>query len=179
MLWIVLVLFILGICGLAYFLFFYLKINPYITFITTIIVALLLLLVKRKEKIRENYRTILKEMLIVLGLSISYANAYICNSILKLDIFFVFLISIIISLLAGALIFNLTKGLMYMFLSTFLGAVIAVLVMLSPALLAGEYALVDYALLPTINSITPPFVLTLIVSIFGVILGEFLQESSW
>lgn len=177
-LWIILTLFILGFCSFTYFLFFHLKIDPYISFVTIIIVALLLVFVSKREKISDNYRTILKDTFIILGLSISYANSFICICIFKLDIIAAFVISIVVSLLAGSLLFDLTKGVIYVFLSTFFGAIIAVLIMLSPSLWVGDYALFNYVLLPTLNSVAPPFVLTLIVSIFGVMLGEFLQELS-
>lgn len=175
---IVLTLFTLGFCVFTYFIFFHLKINPYISLVAIVIVALLVVLATKKEKISENYRSILKETFIVLGLSVSYANSFVCNSVFKLGMAAVLAISIVVSLLAGALLLNLSRAIIYVFFSVFVGAIIAVLTILSPLLWIGDYALFNYALLPTLNSLAPSFILTLIISMFGVMLGEFLQESS-
>jgi len=174
----ILVLFTLGISVLAYFLFFHLKVNPYLGIAVTFVTTISLLFVTKKEIMVKNYKEILRGIFIILGLSVIYANLYMCTSILHFDVIFLCVLSAAASILTGFLSLNLLRGLVYICLSAFLGVVIAVFLILSPHLGAGEPLFFEYALLPTINSVTLPFIVTISVSLFGVITGSLIKETT-
>ena len=175
---IILVMFTLGIFTLAYFLFFHLKVNPYFGMAITFVMTISFLFISKKEVIVKNYREILRGVSIILGLSVIYANLFMCTSILHLDVIFLCILSAVASILTGFLSLNLLRGLIYVCLSAFLGVVIAVFLILSPHLCVGEYLLFEYALLPTINSVTLPFIVAISVSLFGVITGSLIGETT-
>jgi hypothetical protein len=54
---------------------------------------------------------------------------------------------------------------------------VAVTLLVSPPLLAGEHEIVNYALLPTIQLIVLPTIFTVTFSLFGAALGYFIADS--
>jgi len=175
--WIILTLSIIALCAFSYFMFFVWRVSPYFGVIMTLIIAFLFIVGKQKDKIKVNYKQICKEFAIVLGLWAIYTNIYLCGTLLYIDFPYLVAISAAVSIIAGALIFNMTRSIIYMCISASLGVATTVILTLSPILWAGDLPGFNYALFPTIHAVVLLFLTTFFVSFFGVIIGDFVSES--
>jgi hypothetical protein len=175
--WLVLTLGILAFCTFSYVIFFIWKLNPYFGVIMTLIIAFLFIIGKQKDKIKANYKEICREFAIVLGLCAIYTNLYLYGNLVHIEFTYLVAISAVVSIIVGALIFNMARSIIYVCLSASSGVAMAVILTLSPILWAGDFPAFNYALFPTIHSITLLFITTLFISFFGAIIGDFLGES--
>jgi uncharacterized membrane protein YGL010W len=142
-----------------------------------LIIAFLYIIGRQKDKIKVNYREIIREFVIVLGLCAIYTNLYLYGDLFHLEFPYLVAISTAVSIIAGALIFNMARSIIYVCFSASFGVAMTVILILSPILWAGDLPAFNYALFPTIHAITLLFITTLFISFFGAIIGDFLGES--
>jgi hypothetical protein len=175
--WFIIAAATLSICILAYLLFFVWKLNYYIGFVIALGVASMLYISKKKNELIQNRRKILQQSAIVLGLMAIYTNLYLGVSVLHMDIAYLFIVSIIVSIIGGVLIFDMARSIIYLCFSASSGMAIATTLVTLPALLKNDYALFNYVLLPTIQSMALPLIFTFTVSLFGAMIGYFIADS--
>jgi hypothetical protein len=110
--------------------------------------------------------------LIIIALSFDYASIYATAIIWNREIEYFFVLGFIVNFLAGVIIVNLRKALGYTLLSLFLGATLAVLMIIT---LPGIN--VNVALSVTLNRFSLNTIISIIVYVLGLLLGCFVGDA--
>ena len=168
-------------CVLIYYLFFVVGISYYFGFLIVIALGFLFFVVSHKEEISRHRKRVLGEMGVVLGSCAIYTSVYVSVSVFQARFDVLTGLSAIIGLIVGCavgiLVLDIGRSMLYVCVSAISAIVVAVTLLVSPPLLAGEHEIVNYALLPTIQLIVLPTIFTVTFSLFGAALGYFIADS--
>ncbi len=180
-LWLLFSLAAVLICILVYILFFVARLSYYFGFLIVAILGLAFLVVTRKEEIVRNRKKILGEIGIVLGSCMVYTCVYVYISVFQAQFDVLTGISAFIGLIVGCaigiLVLDIGRSMIYICVSAISGIFVAVALLVSPPLLAGEYEIANYALLPTIQLVVLPVIFAITFSLFGAAIGYFVADS--
>jgi len=168
-------------CVLVYYLFFVVGISYYFGFLIALALGLSFLVASHKEEISKNRRKVLGEIGVMLGSCSIYTSVYVSISVFQAQFDVLTGISAFIGLIVGCtvgiLVLDIGRGMLYVCVSAISGLVVAVTLLVSPPLLAGEHEIVNYVLLPTIQLVVLPSIFTIMFSLFGAALGYFIADS--
>lgn len=123
-----------------------------------------------KEKI--TWTLILKSLCIILALSINYACGFILVLVLRLEMFFLFVITLFSSFLAGLIVRDAGRTLFFVFFSIALSLGITTILLSIPTILEYGVVLVGASM----SSMLPPLIFVLFMSFLGALLGSLLGE---
>jgi hypothetical protein len=175
--WLILGLITAIACTLVVLLFFVWKISYYFGLIVAAVLACLFVAFNYRDALLENRSKVLKELAVTLGLSAIYTNLYLYMSVLHMDIIIVLIISGIAGIMVGALVSNLTRSLAYVCVAAVAGLILDVLLTVLPTFFGEDPSWVSYILYPVIHTAALPFIFTIVISFFGVMIGNFFIES--
>lgn len=110
--------------------------------------------------------------------TISYASTYVLAIVWKLNLFVYILMVFILSFLFGAVILNLSRVLIYATISIVLGMLLAIWLISTPPMFAGESAAsVEFSTLSALVLVAKLFLVNIVFVIMGTTIGCFLSET--
>ena len=155
---------------LAYMLVFQWGLEYYYGFAIVILMAAVLLLGIFIPKISiKNVRGFFTNFLIIIALSIDYSCGFVLFNILKLEFGYLLGLTFIASILAGIIIQNLGRSILFAFLSIVLSIVISVLLLSAPLL-------IDVIVASAIETVLRPMIFVMIASIVGTLIGSLASD---
>ncbi|MBS7633544.1 hypothetical protein KEJ15_08030, partial [Candidatus Bathyarchaeota archaeon] len=123
----------------------------------------------------------LGELGVIFGMCAIYTGIYVSVGIYQADFHILTAIAAFIGLFIGCavgiIIQDIGRSMIYVCVSAVSAIAIAVTLIVLPPFLAGEYEMVNYALLPTMQLITLPAIFATMFSLFGTALGYFIGDS--
>jgi len=106
-----------------------------------------------------------KNLLIILALSINYTCGFALTTILKMEAAYMLLITFFASFLAGIIIKNLGRGILYACISLVLSIFQIAIVFSAPLLLQG------IILFASLDIVLRPIIFVVVISIIGIVVG--------
>jgi len=118
------------------------------------------------------WRTVLKNLFVILALSINYTCGYILTFILKLEIGYALVIALVSSFLASFLLRNMIRSFISVCLSIFLSIWITIVLLSAPWLVAyGVFVMGPY-----LEMVLRPLILIFFMSFFGALVGSLIVD---
>lgn len=115
----------------------------------------------------------LKELAIILGLSLNQAAAYLAFFIWKLEILYYIILILFFSLSFSAYKRELGKSIAYSLISAVVGVIIGLGIVIMPFAVNSDIEMMNLMLNVYIMSISKPFVVNMVVCIFSPTLSAF------
>lgn len=123
-------------------------------------------------------RKFLQESVIVLASCVNYACIFLMTFLFKLDIP-IFLLGIaMVSFLFSLIVLNIKRSIIYVCVAVVIGAIISIVLLVSPPLAYGEIWAVRYQLESVVQSVGRLLIFAFAFSFVGSILGSFVGDAS-
>jgi hypothetical protein len=155
---------------LAYLLVFQWGLQYYYGFAIVIVMAAVLLLGISMPKISfKNARGFFRNFLIIIALSIDYSCGFVLVNLLKFEIIYLLGLTFIASILAGILIQDIGRSILFACLSIGLSMVMSVLLLSAPLL-------VGIVIASAIETVLRPVIFVMVASFVGILVGSLASD---
>ncbi len=126
----------------------------------------------QKKTIFADSKSILKSTIIMLGLSLNQATAFLAAFLWKVELPYYLVLAFIFALVSSIYIKNITKSVFFIIGSVFIGAIIALGIVLIPPVVFGSNEMIEFTFIVYSTFTAKLGVFGLIVSIFSSIFGS-------
>lgn len=126
----------------------------------------------QKKTIFADSKSILKSTIIMLGLSLNQATAFLAAFLWKVELPYYLVLAFIFALVSSIYIKNITKSVFFIIGSVFIGAIIALGIVLIPPVVFGSSEMIEFTFIVYSTFTAKLGVFGLIVSIFSSIFGS-------
>lgn len=125
--------------------------------------------------IKKGHRRFLFELGVAFASSLNYAGSYVLFLLWRLGIQYSVVISLAVSLIIGILVVDLTRSVVYTYISIILGSAVAILIISGPVIIEDP-EMIDVAIAVAINPMVGLLLTNFAMCTIGVFTGCFLGE---